>query len=353
LIVLCICLSGCGSSSSGSATTPVPPAPAFYTIDIPDELATITQGTLPTDINGSGEVVGFGPSPTGAWVGFTYSSSGVLTPFAAPNATDTKLFGTVCWAINSPGTAAGSFTAGIFPTTSTLGYTRAGDGSFQVIQEPGSTFVAPEVINDQGDIAGIFSDANSASHGFILTTNGTFSSFDIPGAATDSVNAIRITASDTVVGNFVDANSIWHGYIRTADGTVSVVDAPGASTQTGTGTTIDDMNTEGTIVGSVYPHSFLRAADGMFVIFDPPDTGKSSSANGINTAGAISGTFSDVNGLLHGYIRDPDGAFTVIDNPNASSVAGSGTTVSRINDAGQIIGTYTDAQGVNHGFVRK
>ena len=57
---------------------------------------------------------------------------------------------------------------------------------------------------------------------------------------------------------------------------------------------------------------------------------------------------------MHGYIRNPDGSFVTIDDPNAPQTANSlGTDVNHINAGGAVVGVYFDLNRARHGFVRE
>ena len=70
--------------------------------------------------------------------------------------------------------------------------------------------------------------------------------------------------------------------------------------------------------------------------------------------GAITGPYLDANGLLHGFVRVPNGRITSFDAPGAGTdpTQGQGTVPSMINDLGMIPGAYQDANNVIHAFVR-
>ena len=74
-------------------------------------------------------------------------------------------------------------------------------------------------------------------------------------------------------------------------------------------------------------------------------------ARGINDSGAITGAYSDSANQWHGFVRDPSGAYTSFDAPDASSQS-LGTTPTAINASGEIAGYYEDSSCVFHGFVR-
>jgi len=72
--------------------------------------------------------------------------------------------------------------------------------------------------------------------------------------------------------------------------------------------------------------------------------------NDVNNLGVVVGVYLDSRGVLHGVV-DKGGKFTTIDNPNAGTLDGQGTTASAIDNEGVIIGNYVDSKNRNHGFV--
>jgi uncharacterized membrane protein len=325
------------------------------------------QGTTAVDINAGGEIVGFFQDSNSASHGFFQSTDGVLTVFDAPGVGTRMFQGTNAISINASGTIAGSFSD---LRSRSHGYLRTSNGAFTIFDVPGGSATIVESINDEGAIAGLFTDVImvAVNHGFVRASDGTFTTFDAPGAGTARLLLpFQMNAGGSVVGSFIDANSVLHGFLRTADGTVIALDAPGAGTTARTGTSATDINASGTIVGSILGaavggitsgHSFLRATDGTYTVFDPPGAGSAGSfAEGINDSGAIVGSYIDANLVRHGYLRNPDGSFITIDDPNAAqlpvSIANLGTTPRRINGAGAIVGVFSDASSVRHGFVRE
>ena len=145
---------------------------------------------------------------------------------------------------------------------------------------------------------------------------------------------------------------------------IKTFEAPGAgkngSTQQGTvGLAINDF---GVIAGITRDandvrHGFLRHPNGTFTIFNHPDAGsgpfEGSRVGGLNALGAVAGTYRDANDFDHPYVRDASGAFTTISFPNL--LGGNGCA---INLSGAVVGNFlnlTDDQSVlphYHGFVR-
>jgi hypothetical protein len=60
----------------------------------------------------------------------------------------------------------------------------------------------------------------------------------------------------------------------------------------------------------------------------------------------------DANSVSHGFLRAPDGAITTFDAPGAGTGAFQGTEPLGINSKGAISGSYIDANNVGHGFLR-
>jgi hypothetical protein len=74
---------------------------------------------------------------------------------------------------------------------------------------------------------------------------------------------------------------------------------------------------------------------------------------GVNDSNLSVGFYTDAAGVTHGYTH-PVGTSTFspdINDPNAGTGAGQGTTAAAINNAGEIAGFYVDAAGTTHGFI--
>lgn len=90
----------------------------------------------------------------------------------------------------------------------------------------------------------------------------------------------------------------------------------------------------------------LPAAQMNFKNIDEP-IAQSTFVSGINNSGKIVGTFTDANGVFHGYSDDNAGdSFRQIDFPGSTSTLAAG-----LNDRGEIVGNYTDVNGIGHGFL--
>ncbi len=256
---------------------------SFTTIAVPGASSTTARG-----INDAGDIVGQYSVLGDTSIHSFLFAKGRFTTIDYPGA-----YVTVAHGINKAGQIVGAFnTPG---GTKHRGFRRDPDGSFTVIDVPDSTYTDARGINTSGEIAGWFTDT-VAYHGFLLS-GGHYTPIDVAGAASMEIHAIN--DSGQMVG-YVNDGMNGHG-VLVSGGTDTPIDAPGA--------------------------------------------GSFTSANGINNAGEIAGTFQTAAGALHGFVRDTSGVFETIDPPGSLS-----TSVFGINNAGQIVGGFSDT-GTQNGFL--
>ena len=233
---------------------------------------------------------------------------------------------------------------------------------------PGAVSTMPTDINLVGAITGLYFDSSNVVHGFLRARDGEFTTFVDRGACRSCDNlgtgALSINLVGAVTGAYTDANNVNHGFVRASDGRLINFDAPHAGRGANQGTWGFGINNAGEIAGdyqdtnNVY-HGFVRAPDGTIITFDAPHAGAGANQGTgsnypacLNPAGAITGLYTDANGVLHGYVRGPKGAVTEFDAPQAGADPGQGTVAYAINLAGTITGWYIDWDSVSHGFVR-
>jgi hypothetical protein len=223
----------------------------------------------------------------------------------------------------------------------------------------------PSSINNDGTITGSFIDSKDLNHGFLRSPRGEFIAFDAPGAkslAAAGYGTVPESINDAaaITGHYIDVHDVTRGFVRSPSGNLITFDAPGAGTTAafGYGTLPESINDAGAITGhygdpSGLYHGFLRSPGGKFTTFDAPGAAAGTLPKSINAGGAITGHYVDAQNVNRGFVRSPNGNFTTLDAPGAGTKAGSGfgTFPESINDAGAITGHYTDAQGLNHGFV--
>lgn len=104
-------------------------------------------------------------------------------------------------------------------------------------------------------------DANQVGHGFVRHPDGTFTSFDLPGACQTAhciTKGTGITAFGGITGSYTGTDNRSHGYVLHPNGTVTTFDLTGAL-----GTSPTGINWFGTVTGyytdSNYGiHGFIR-----------------------------------------------------------------------------------------------
>ena len=216
-----------------------------------------SQNTYPFDMNGPGFIVGqyFTVQDSLTTRGFFRAPNGVTQPIRIPGNEVV-----IPWAINDAGTIAG-FLATAFDTEH-KGFIRAPIGKLTIFAGTPECglFDSTLVMNNKGDVAGICESYNS---GFLRRQSGEFQSINYPGAVGTQVSGID--ADGDVAGLYVDATDFGsHGFIRSADGTYVSFDFPGAAPGS---TSVSGMDANGDIVGMYYDsdqrqHGFIRYADG-------------------------------------------------------------------------------------------
>ena len=229
----------------------------------------------------------------------------------------------------------------------------------------------PVAINNEGTIAGYYYDENYVAHGFVRRLDGAFNTFDAPGAGTVANNGngtfpTGINDSGVVSGYSNDATDMSLSFLRSPDGKFTTFQAPGADTKPAdaAGTNAISINALGAVSGyygdsSGVVHGFLRSPDGRFRTFEVLGAGGYGSFPiALNLEGGIVGYYTDSNYLFHAFLRSPDGKFTTWVGADACDTNGAqgcyGSAAFNINAFGTIAGGYMDNSGnfVGHGLIR-
>jgi len=252
--------------------------------------------------------------------------------------------------------------------------------NYTIISVPNAVSTEVHGINTAGSLAGQFTDAAGATHGF-KDIAGVFTTIDAPGAVLTQAGAINNAGS--VVGFCIDASGFYHGFLDSG-GVITTLDVPLASATQAYG--INDSNQ---IVGAFSDgsgeHGFLY--NGTYSTIDV-GTLNSTVATGINNAGQIVGHFAAGAGTTLSFLKIA-GRTTTIDSKNVVTAAlginnsavivgidGTETQFSSfvyqngrfssvrvkvlnsiltetedINDAGEIVGWFFTAQAPTQGFI--
>ena len=255
-----------------------------------------------------------------------------------------------------------------------------GQGRITTFSVRGSMWTEPESINARGDIAGFYEFVAGVPLGFIRYANGRIVTFTNPCYYCEpddasGAQAVSINDFDEVAGNYLDRMfGASTGFRRSATGAITDIsyaydDYP---------TVVTGLNDSGTSVGFYSTNSFVYFAssfvvhpDGYQAQFAIPSA-TATNAEAVNAEGTIAGwynacTFIECNNSFQGFLRSPDGAFTLFtvpgplvvlpvdappgDEPDALLSLIAPHRIS-LNLAGTVTGSYSDAEHAQHGFVR-
>ncbi len=305
------------------------PGGKFTTFDAPgaDTTAGSFNGTVAVSINDLGAIAGSYLDASGFSHGFLRSPDGKFTTFDVPGAGG---FGSTPLAVNLEGAIVGYYTDSNF---SFRAFLRSPNGKFTTWIGPdactgngsdGCFGSGASSINAFGTVAGGFEDnsGNFVHHSFVRNAEGKMKTFDVPGAGTGTYQgtgcpgcALGLNQLGAIAGIYSDANSVNHGFLRSSDGKFTTFDAPGAGTDSdeGTGCFSDcnvSLNDWGAITGTYIDanfvfHGYLRSPNGKFATVDPRGS-IFTSPSGINDLGTITGTYVDANDVYHGFLRIAD-----------------------------------------------
>ena len=214
--------------------------------------------------------------------------------------------------------------------------------SIQLVNPPGSIYATAAGINNVGHIVGAYGLPGKPLWGFAYApATKKYTTFNYPGAL--STIALGVNDANTIVGTFAMNDGQQHGFFLTNGKTFTQFDVSGSS-----GTTIAGINNAGDFAGTSGSNGFYEgfvSIGGTVTTFEV--NGRPTLVSGFNASNSAVGFFVNAQATAtHGFLRDGAGNITQIDYPGSISSSCNG-----INDAGTITGAYTDKAGVDHGFV--
>jgi probable HAF family extracellular repeat protein len=268
------------------------------------------RGTNAYGINSSGDVSGSYIDSSGNVHGFVYNpnSGPSYTTIEVPGAS-----GTVVDGINDSNTVAGVY----FTNSGNYVFSENSSGSgfsSALLPDQNGDFVW--AINNSSEVVGDYTDANNNSNAFVFE-NGTLTALvapsafyatspPAPNASPTGTDAMAINNLGEVAGDYVDAQGNTHGFIYNPVGNSwTTIDDPLAVH----GTVVDGINDLGEAVGYYYdasnnPQAFVYD-DGVYITLDIEPGFRSAEAYGINDAGQIVGQFEDSSGSYYGFLTAP------------------------------------------------
>jgi hypothetical protein len=187
---------------------------------------------------------------------------------------------------------------------------------------------------------------------FIATPQGIMKYFTIPAdfSATTPYLPVGIDDRGDVDGLYTDAQGATHGYLRSADGTTwTKIDDPSAAEASGAGTVPQSISADGsTIIGyyvdnAMVQHGFLYR-HGAFTTYDAPNA--SATAVNFYYQGEFGGYYIDSNEASHAfYVRD--GRLHKIQAPCLPSPAmGEGAALVAVSQVGTFFGDEFSQQPI-------
>jgi hypothetical protein len=277
------------------------------------------QGTRAYAINPAGTITGFYTDNSARCHGYVRAANGSFTQIDAPDAgTGPFPQGTFPSEFTPAGINPAGAITGFYVDASSVrhGFVRAIDGVITEFDPADSILTNPNAIDALGEITGFYFDANFVGHGFLRALDGTITSFEAPGADTtpgsgNGTFGVSLIPNGGIEGVYVDVHGVLHGFVRSSQGTFSTFDAPGAGTGAGQGTLPESNNTQGATAGNYIDannvnHGFLFNQQGSFSVFDVPGTGTGAGQGtiplGNNNPGAITGEYIDGGNVVHGFL---------------------------------------------------
>lgn len=198
-----------------------------------------THESAANQINNRGDITGWYTDAPGTRHGYVLRD-GVVITIDYPGSTYTQVNG-----ISDTGIVIGHFrdAAQVFH-----GFVLEG-GVFRQVDAPGALNTFPYYLNARGDLAGDYNErAGEVGHGFVLTNDGAWISFDAPGAPPNSTLAIGINDHRQILGYYRQSNGQLRPFVVSLDDVLSpdgysFVELPGR------GATPETQNNSGVFVG--------------------------------------------------------------------------------------------------------
>ena len=240
----------------------------------------------------------------------------------------------------------------VFPLMGTFALQAATSGSIEVITTfdyPGTgNNTLPQKINERGDIIGVFIDSSGVTRGFIRFSDGSFSAPIVdPNDTVGFTEGRGINNPRTVVGDYATSDGNLHGFFLSG-GTFTGFDIPGAAF-----TAVLSINNPGDFTGTfIFPpvatgiQQAFVSVGGTLTLFSIPAAVATLAYDINDSKRLVVGYYIDGSGILHGYYRDANGALHFPIDPTGSV----GTILFGDNNRNWVVGRYADASGVTHGL---
>jgi hypothetical protein len=260
---------------------------------------------VPAGINDAGVVVGYSYDGAGLR-GFLRSHDGTMIRFDVPQPVPNAPAAGFAVAINNAGDIAGYLIP--CPICDTYrAFVRDRSGEIATFFVPKGLMATG--INARGDVTGHTAPYYYSEDGFIRDRDGTLTMFSVPGARAIGPRAypVGINNRGDVAGHYHDANfNRMRGFVRDRKGKISVFDAAPNASSTRTAGINEPGDVTGDFDDATGPHNFLRDQRGNITVFDVPNAFTARSRC-INNQGDVTGylfELRDGNLVTRGFVRE-------------------------------------------------
>ena len=217
------------------------------------------------------------------------------------------------------------------------------DGVFTTYDFPGSQNTYFYAFGNNGLAAGHYEDSEGLHHGVILE-DGKLRQYDFPGAIETEIYGYS-DSRGVLTGNFIDASGVRRGF--SGDIIIEVPDA--------TATYADFVNASGAVTGSYIDvdglyHPYVRTSNGTFVFhtYLEPSNLEYSFVHGITDTRIIVTRAKAVGDRPRSYVGTSQHGLSELEFPGSVSTEGY-----NINQDGSVVGYYDSADGRRHGFIAR
>ncbi len=217
------------------------------------------------------------------------------------------------------------------------------DGVFTTYDFPGSQNTYFYAFGNNGLAAGHYEDSDGLHHGVILE-DGKLRQYDFPGAIETEIYGYSDSRA-VLTGNFIDASGVRRGF--SGDIIIEVPDA--------TATYADFVNASGAVTGSYIDvdglyHPYVRTSNGTFVFhtYLEPSNLEYFFVHGITDTRIIIARAKAMGDRPRSYVGTSQHGLSELEFPGSVSTEGY-----NINQDGSAVGYYDAADGRRHGFIAR
>ena len=179
------------------------------------------------------------------------------------------------------------------------------DYTFETIDVPGVQFLAVTASSDFEDYAGYTKSADGQKEVAFTLIDGVFKTYDFPGSQNTYFYALGNNGN--AAGHYEDSEGLYHGVVL-ENGELREYNFP------------DSVQTEiygisdatGALTGNFTDADGVRRGFSADTIIEVPGA-SATYADFVNAIGAMVGSYVDAEGIYHAYVRTPDGTFRIFD----------------------------------------